>query len=59
MIITPKAEAAVYAAMKREPALRIVCCWCAPPHVIRVGVEPTTHTLCPLAVAKFEAGDRI
>ena len=60
MIVPPELEQRIFAAMKRQRQLplEIVCCWCVPHHIVQVGVQPTSHTACPLAVAKFESGVR-
>lgn len=41
-----------------EPVLKLVCCWCRIPHVLREGAEPASHGMCDLAVQQFEAGAR-
>ena len=34
--------------------LRIVCAWCQ--KVLSVGREPTSHSMCPGCIVRFEAG---
>jgi hypothetical protein len=57
-VITIEHSARIFHALKREPPLQIVCCWCVPHHIIQVGAEPASHGACPLGVAKFESGAR-
>jgi hypothetical protein len=38
-----------------EPVHRAVCAWGNPPHVIREGIEPITHSICPEHAAAFKA----
>jgi hypothetical protein len=37
------------------PVYRHVCAWCVPMHVTQEGVEPTSHGMCPEALAKWMA----
>jgi hypothetical protein len=39
-----------------DPVLKLVCCWCRIPHVLREGAEPASHGMCEIAIQQFEAG---
>jgi hypothetical protein len=39
-------------------ALKVVCCYCEPWHVMSDGIEPASHGACPTGIARFEAGAR-
>ncbi len=37
-----------------EP-IRLVCCYCDPPHVLRPGRLPASHGICPVADRRLHA----
>lgn len=53
-----EAKAAARPLWLEAPPPKLVCCYCAPPHVLRDGPEPASHGACQRGVARFEAGGR-
>lgn len=43
---------------RNHATIKLVCCWCNPPHVMREGIEPASHGACAKGVAIFESGGR-
>lgn len=39
-----------------EQPIKLICCWCDPPHVMRDGIEPASHGACPRGIELFESG---
>lgn len=33
--------------------MKVVCCWCKPPHTMRAGSEPASHGMCPVALERW------